>query len=1341
MKLRRRVLSFLLSLTMVMGLLPMSLTANETIVSAGTSWRSALYPENWTPGYSINNGTQYLQDFSYAGYEKGEKALPTTMSGMTANVLDYGADSTGGNDSTTAIQNAINAVQNAGGGTVYLPAGTYKVKPSGTGAAALKISAANVLLKGDGIGKTFIRCYAENMMNSQVILVQGDAAWDTVNGASSNLSKDITKPTTTIPVTSTSGFAVGDYVVVRSNRTQGFIDEHQMNGFWSASLNPTTMGPTFYRKVTAVNASNNTIEIDIPTRYALKTRDSARIYKVKAPTKKNIGLMDFSIGNKMNPKTNGWGEEDYKTAGTGAYEANQAFLIKFSNCENCFAKNIATYQAGNASQIHMTSNGLDLNRTKNVTIENCDFSYPQYEGGGGNGYGINLCGQETLIKNCSSTSARHSFAFKYSYANGNVIYHYTSTDPKYGSDFHMYLSMSNLIDNEELNGDFVETHVRPYGGTDGNRHGVTSSQTVFWNTKGNRYKSGTNYIIDSRQHGYGYIIGTQGAATSVKTTPTSESSSYGNPNTAPEDYKEGIDQAADLVPQSLYYDQLEKRLNREGGQTVTVNDIPGTISVGAFSSKTDSITMNTVGNTLYAGNLNSNKELNYSVNVAETANYKFTFKFAAGDTQWNAKNMIIKVDNQTAATIPVIGSTGWETFVDHSATFSMTAGQHTLSIVADGGSCNVADFTAVKANGSGENQTTEPEVPDATLPEEDLTTNESRVVGYMPSYRTGSLNSIDFSALTHCVLSFMTYSNGTLTSGFSASNTQTIVNKCHQNGVKAMIAIGGGGGFNTSDNPFGTAAKRTSIVNQIMNYVDTYNLDGVDIDIEVSDSNTWANFDPFISELSGRLKAENKLLTMAVSSWFTGSISNSTYNYFDFINLMTYDENAGNGPVASMNFVNNQISHYTGKGISKDRLTIGVPFYGYGPGGYSDAFTYGEIISANANNRNSDTATINGKTVYYNGETTIRQKAELSKSYGGIMIWELGQDSFGTYSLLKAIKEVVGSGTVVTNPTITAVPGIVPVDSFVSKSSEVTITSGTPTYAGNLKNGSELNYYIRVPEAGKYTVTLKLAAGNAQYNAKNMLVKMNNETVATVPIQASTDWNTFLDHTAELNFAAKGEYKISLVSDSGACNVTDFTIAKKVQETTTEATTEEPTEAPTKEPTTQPVQTKASVAINGCQINASAEGFRVVYSVNDPDQEVVRAGLIYGLADYAADNDLYVGSTVKSVYTYEANDSAKLKKSYGIGQSYAMTMTNIKNANFYHAQISVRAYIQLKNGTYVYGNVKKFTVYDLAHYLYQHKEMTNEVSHNYLYTKILSIADSNYQKVEFDWNKTLVTMD
>lgn len=51
-----------------------------------------------------------------------------------------------------------------------------------------------------------------------------------------------------------------------------------MTGFWSASVNPTTMGTTFYRKITGVNTSAKTVEIDIPTRYYMKTRDNARVY-------------------------------------------------------------------------------------------------------------------------------------------------------------------------------------------------------------------------------------------------------------------------------------------------------------------------------------------------------------------------------------------------------------------------------------------------------------------------------------------------------------------------------------------------------------------------------------------------------------------------------------------------------------------------------------------------------------------------------------------------------------------------------------------------------------------------------------------------------------------------------------------------------------------------------------------------------------------------------------------------------------------------------------------------------------------------------------------------------
>ena len=701
---KNKILSALLAGTIVVFVLLAGAPAIKA--EAASTWRSALYPENWTPGYTNSSG-QFLHDFSYAGYEKGEKELPETMEGFFADVTDYGADKTGSTDSTAAIQSAINAVEAAGGGTVYLPAGTYKVKPaSNSNASALRIKGSNILFKGEGEGKTFIRCYAQNMRYCQVINVSPEGGtWDSADdGNYYYLSQDIPNtPTTTIHLNSVGNLKAGDWVIIRSDRTQSWIDEHGMGGFWYASVNPTTMGTTFYRQITSVDAANNTIEIDIPTRYYMKVRDNARVYKVM-PKQSNVGLCDFSIGNKANSQTSGWGEEDYNTGGTGAYNVNNAFLIKFALNVNCFAKNISTYDAGNANGYHMSSNGLDISKTRSLTVDNCDFSYPQYEGGGGNGYGMNICGQETLIKNCSSTSARHSYSFKYAYANGNVVYHYTSTDPKYGSDFHMYLSMSNLIDNQELNGDYVESNVRPYGGTAGNRHGYTSTQTVFWNTKGNYYKSGMNYIIDSRQYGYGYIIGTQGAATNVKTASTTMYSSYGTVNTAPEDYMEGIGSGATLYPQSLYYDQLEKRLSKNSGPTesqTAVIQVPGTIAVDSYASKTSTITFTTENGIKYAGDLLNGSYLDYQIQVPEAGEYNVTLKLAAGDARYNADNMLIQVNGSTAATLPITPSSSWTNFIEHTAKISFSAaGTYKLSIVSEGGACNVTDIIVTKGTGA-----------------------------------------------------------------------------------------------------------------------------------------------------------------------------------------------------------------------------------------------------------------------------------------------------------------------------------------------------------------------------------------------------------------------------------------------------------------------------------------------------------------------------------------------------------------------------------------------------------------------------------------------------------------
>ena len=673
----------------------LTLLAITGIFTASFAWRSALYPENWQAGSVYDN--KFLHDFSYAGYERGEKEIPTSVPGKAVydvTQAPYNADKTGVNDATVAIQNAINAAQSAGGGVVYLPAGTYKVRPQGSNSYALQITGSNILFKGDGIGKTFIRCYAESMRNQSIILVGQGGNWGSGTNPT-NITEDIPdRPTSQIKVQDASAYNVGDWIILRSDRTAAWVSDHNMSGFWNANTGTVGLGTVFYRQITA--KSGNTITIDIPTRYWMKTRDAARIYKTPARTV-NTGIQDFSIGNKQNPSTSGWGEEDYNTLGTGAYQVHGAFLIKFSGVVNGWAKNIASYQAENSQQVHMVSNGLDINQSRSLTIDRCDFSHPQYEGGGGNGYGMNICASDLLISNCSSTSARHSYSFKYTYSNGSVIYNFTSNSAKYASDFHMYLSMSNLIDNQNLNRDFIESNVRPYGGTAGNYHGYTSTQTVFWNTNGVAGPGGNNSarIIDSRQYGYGYIIGTRGAAPNVSTTPTTMNSSYGSVNTSPEDHKEGIGTGGTLEPQSLYHDQLKRRLgNSTVARDSTAINIPGTFNSTKYVGKSNEVADN--GN--YVGNLINNSYMDYVIDVKQAGNYRIVLNTArSGDA---ARAVTVSTGNVNGSNLSNKGSvtipagSDWFAFspVVSAASFNLTAGKQLLRL-ASNGSVNIENIT------------------------------------------------------------------------------------------------------------------------------------------------------------------------------------------------------------------------------------------------------------------------------------------------------------------------------------------------------------------------------------------------------------------------------------------------------------------------------------------------------------------------------------------------------------------------------------------------------------------------------------------------------------------------
>ena len=539
------------------------LTLESDNFRTGKEWRSGLYPAHWQPGYCDDQGL-FLHDFSYAGYRGGMDSLPR-VSGPVTDVTQppYSADNTGAADVRDILQQALDDAGSAGGGVVYMPPGTYRISIPGDEEYGLHISRSNVILRGAGPDSTFLFQDNASIRQKEVIYMAPSwASWLHSGGNDSRIRSDLEKPTHIIPLESVSGYERGDRVVVRNTTTEAFIAEHGMTGIW------TTQGigaVAFLRTVDSVDAARKLLILDAPVRYPLKTRDDARVYRAKFHLE-GCALEGFSVGNRES-LLDGWGEEDYNTPGTGAWDAHFSQLIRMEYNVDSWIRNIRSYRPeSNSTDVHMLSNALVLNMCRHITIDSCDFRKPQYEGGGGNGYMYCLQSNDCLIQNSVADDGRHNYDFKYPFSNGNVILNCRAENSRYSSDFHMYLSMANLFDRTVLNGDWLESKFRPWGGSA--LHGHSSTQSVFWNSVGEKYHGSKDYIVESRQYGHGYVIGTSGPAYGVKTDPLSGTEGGHYYDSSPRDFVEGVGEGADLLPSSLYLDQLEKRRQRPSGMQV-----------------------------------------------------------------------------------------------------------------------------------------------------------------------------------------------------------------------------------------------------------------------------------------------------------------------------------------------------------------------------------------------------------------------------------------------------------------------------------------------------------------------------------------------------------------------------------------------------------------------------------------------------------------------------------------------------------------------------------------------------------------------------------------------------
>jgi hypothetical protein len=208
------------------------------MVSLG--WGEGKESAHWKAFQSATDRSpaDILTDYSFAGYEHGEKGIPNVQ-GPVFNVTDYGAKADDAISDEDAIRKAVAAAENAGGGVVLFPAGKFLIWADRNKADVVRISKSGVMIRGAGCGKggTVIRAIHSGYRTGPYAVPKGtkDATgkddWSKISyffmfegveggkkegGKSAAVIGAVKRGSFAVPIKSTEGFKAGDWVVLKA---------------------------------------------------------------------------------------------------------------------------------------------------------------------------------------------------------------------------------------------------------------------------------------------------------------------------------------------------------------------------------------------------------------------------------------------------------------------------------------------------------------------------------------------------------------------------------------------------------------------------------------------------------------------------------------------------------------------------------------------------------------------------------------------------------------------------------------------------------------------------------------------------------------------------------------------------------------------------------------------------------------------------------------------------------------------------------------------------------------------------------------------------------------------
>jgi len=156
------------------------------------------------------------------------------------------------------------------------------------------------------------------------------------------------------------------------------------------------------------------------------------------------------------------------------------------------------------------------------------------------------------------------------------------------------------------------------------------------------------------------------------------------------------------------------------------------------------------------------------------------------------------------------------------------------------------------------------------------------------------------------------------------------VDWAHRNGYQIWALLSDNYDPSVGANILPNAEYRQHIINQILDFISMYNLDGINLDFERIQPENVEYFLQFLRELSPMLKDTDTILSIDLYVPLYTRYYNRTEieKSIDYACVMTYDEHTGTdpGPVASYDFVDKGITD-TLEEIPREKILMGIPFY------------------------------------------------------------------------------------------------------------------------------------------------------------------------------------------------------------------------------------------------------------------------------------------------------------------------------------------------------------------------------------------------------------------------------